>query len=183
MNQYLCLQSVDVIEKLARKVKYSGMELEKFAELADLAFGTVKNVRYQGVSPRYDHAVRLFAALVLTEELQTLDHKKKSDFLSYLTEQSVGVVFEAATGVLASWREIPASRRGKLPSIRRLKYGIKQRSFNLDFVVRFIEAGIISPKDLVEPLYTTSASLLPDAITHEHLESLTCQLVDFFGTK
>lgn len=183
MSQFLYLESVSVVEKLSRRIKYSGIELEKFAELADVTFGTVKNVRYQGVSPRFDHAIRLFAALFLIEELQTLDRTKKSDFLSYLAEQSTGVIFEAATGVLTSWGQISASRRAKLPSIRRLKYGIKQHSFNLDFVVRFIEAGIISPKDLVEPLCLPSASLLPDAITREHLESLICQLVDFFGTK
>lgn len=172
-------KSITATQKISQTVLRFDCTLPQIAELTGLSLGTIKHMLYDATAPRYDRVIRLLVGLYLPEAALLEARWRCQDLPGQLIELCVEPLRRAASTYV---------QLGKKPttmSSRRLKYIAEGEAPSLDSVVRLILGGIITPADLVPPLYRmdsegTPVSLLPAGLTEENTRTFFRALRELF---
>ncbi len=160
-------ETIEIRDRIYELVLRFDCTLPQIAELTGLSHGTVKHILYDLTAPRYDRVIRLLAGVYLPETALLEARLRCQDLQGQLIKLCVEPLRRAASTY------IQAGRKPTTMSSRRLKHIAEGEAPSLDSVVRLILGGIITPSDLVPPLYSVDVggnpvSLLPDGLTEEN---------------
>lgn len=160
-------ETTEVLKRVSGLVLQFNCTLTQLAELTGLSYGTVKHMLYDATAPRYDRVICLLAGVYLPETALLEARLRCQD----LPKQLIGLCVEPLRRAASTY--IQAGRKPTTMNMRRLKRIAEGEAPSLESVVRLLLGKIITPSDLVPPLYRidsegTPVSLLPDGLTEEN---------------
>lgn len=143
---------------------FMNLTLRNASELSGISLGCVRHIRYGMVVPRYDRLIRLLAVSCLPDNVIGVEEKARLEILDELTKAFLQPIRDYAHHSLDNPSPSPC-RSLVVPSTKRTCRVAENQIPNLDFVVRLVVDGALSPSDLIP-------SFSKDSILSTELSSL-----------
>ncbi len=143
---------------------FTNLSLREASELTGISLGCVRHIRYGIVVPRYDRLIKLLAVSCLPRNVIGVEEKARLEILDELTKAFLQPIKDYTQHLIDN--PLPKSRGSLvIPSAKRTCRVAENQIPNLDFVVRLVVDGGLSPSDLIP-------SFSKDSILSTELSSL-----------